>query len=655
MNKFMVYTAIALTLACGAPLGAAPQAPEPAAVAQPAQVQNFKPDANMDRSQIPDIYKWNLTPLFSDSAQFEQALRDSQAGVGKLQTFKGKLQDPQALVDCLELYFQTRLLTNKATLYSNLRLTTALRDPQVQDMDARAQKAMRNFMAQTAFIRDEVMKLDGAALDQATVKFPRLKDYRPWINEARRRANHILSAEEERILSLAGDNQFAEIDLNELPSDFEKAFQALSAEIKLPTITDEEGKTVQLTFSNYAKYRGSSDRRVRQETVSKFFGALNDYRQTFASLLAGQVHLSSLLAKARGYDSALVAYLDRDNIPQSVYTNIVDTVRQNTAPLHRYVSLRKKMMGLDEVHLYDLYPPLVPAVEKDITYAQACEIVPQALAPLGEKYVQKLQEGLKLENGWVDVYPHKDKDSGASCASIFGCHPFVKMNFLDSFDDMSTLAHEFGHAMHSDLSFSTQPYTTAGYVPFVAEVASTCNEKFLSDYLVAHAQNDEEKLYLLNQMVDSIRSTIYRQALFADFELRVHQAGEAGQTLSADFLNETYLDLIRQYYGPDFTIDETDGIEWAYIPHLYYKFYVFSYTAGMSSGIAIAEKVQKEGAPARDAYLQMLSSGSSKPPVELLKMAGVDLTKPQAIQAATNLMDELLDQMEEIIAKRSAQ
>lgn len=655
MNKFMVYTAIALTLACGAPLGAAPQAPEPAAVAQPAQVQNFKPDANMDRSQIPDIYKWNLTPLFSDSAQFEQALRDSQAGVEKLQTFKGKLQDPQALVDCLELYFQTRLLTNKATLYSNLCLTTALRDPQVQDMDARAQKAMRNFMAQTAFIRDEVMKLDGAALDQATVKFPRLKDYRPWINEARRRANHILSAEEERILSLAGDNQFAEIDLNELPSDFEKAFQALSAEIKLPTITDEEGKTVQLTFSNYAKYRGSSDRRVRQETVSKFFGALNDYRQTFASLLAGQVHLSSLLAKARGYDSALAAYLDRDNIPQSVYTNIVDTVRQNTAPLHRYVSLRKKMMGLDEVHLYDLYPPLVPAVEKDITYAQACEIVPQALAPLGEKYVQKLQEGLKLENGWVDVYPHKDKDSGASCASIFGCHPFVKMNFLDSFDDMSTLAHEFGHAMHSDLSFSTQPYTTAGYVPFVAEVASTCNEKFLSDYLVAHAQNDEEKLYLLNQMVDSIRSTIYRQALFADFELRVHQAGEAGQTLSADFLNETYLDLIRQYYGPDFTIDETDGIEWAYIPHLYYKFYVFSYTAGMSSGIAIAEKVQKEGAPARDAYLQMLSSGSSKPPVELLKMAGVDLTKPQAIQAATNLMDELLDQMEEIIAKRSAQ
>ena len=655
MNKFMVYTAIALTLACGAPLGAAPQAPEPAAVAQPAQVQNFKPDANMDRSQIPDIYKWNLTPLFSDSAQFEQALRDSQAGVEKLQTFKGKLQDPQALVDCLELYFQTRLLTNKATLYSNLRLTTALRDPQVQDMDARAQKAMRNFMAQTAFIRDEVMKLDGAALDQATVKFPRLKDYRPWINEARRRANHILSAEEERILSLAGDNQFAEIDLNELPSDFEKAFQALSAEIKLPTITDEEGKTVQLTFSNYAKYRGSSDRRVRQETVSKFFGALNDYRQTFASLLAGQVHLSSLLAKARGYDSALAAYLDRDNIPQSVYTNIVDTVRQNTAPLHRYVSLRKKMMGLDEVHLYDLYPPLVPAVEKDITYAQACEIVPQALAPLGEKYVQKLQEGLKLENGWVDVYPHKDKDSGASCASIFGCHPFVKMNFLDSFDDMSTLAHEFGHAMHSDLSFSTQPYTTAGYVPFVAEVASTCNEKFLSDYLVAHAQNDEEKLYLLTQMVDSIRSTIYRQALFADFELRVHQAGEAGQTLSADFLNETYLDLIRQYYGPDFTIDETDGIEWAYIPHLYYKFYVFSYTAGMSSGIAIAEKVQKEGAPARDAYLQMLSSGSSKPPVELLKMAGVDLTKPQAIQAATNLMDELLDQMEEIIAKRSAQ
>ena len=657
MNKCTFYATVALVLALGAPLMASPNTPAAPKASIPAKTQAtaskaFVPDSNMSRSQIPDKYKWDLSSLFKSEAEFEQALNDTKAGIDKIKTFQGRLSAPEALFACLKNYFETRRLANSATLYSNLRLTTDLRNAKLQDMDARAQAVMRSFMSSTAFIRDEILSIDDAVIEQACAQYPSMKEYRPWVQEARRRKAHILSPQEERILSLAGDNQFAEIDLNEMPSDFEKAFQALYSEIQLPTIKDENGKDVQLTFSNYGKYRSSDDRRVRRDTVAGLFGALNNYRDTFAAIMAGQVHFSSFLAQARGYNSALEAYLDRDNIPTDVYRNVVNSVRQNTAPLHRYIALRKKLMGLNDIHIYDLYTPMVPTVKREITYEQACATLPTALAPLGEEYVKSITEGLELKNGWTDVYPHKDKDSGASCASIYGCHPFVKLNFMNDFDDMSTVAHEFGHAMHSNLSFNNQPYSTCSYVPFVAEVASTCNEKFLSDYLIKNAKTDEEKLYLLNEMVDGIRTTIYRQALFADFELRIHEASENGQTLTADFLNKTYASLIREYYGPEFTIDENDGIEWAYIPHLYYKFYVFSYAAGMSSGIAIAERVQKEGEPARQAYLEMLSSGCSKPPVELLKIAGVDLTKPDSLRASTNLMNSLLDQMEAIMAKK---
>ena len=653
MNKFAAYASIALALALSIPAFSAPVSEKDGtpAVSQK-NIKAFKPDANMDRASVPDNYKWDLSPLYKNDSEFESSLGAVSAGIDHLKRYKGQLQDPEALFNCLQEYFEVRALANRATLYTNLRLTTDLRNPEIQAMDEQSQAAMRNFMASTAFIRDELLKLDESVIAKASQEYPKMKEYLPWINEARRRKAHILPPAQENILSMAGDNQFAEIDLNELPSDFEKTFQALYSDIKLPTITDENGKKVQLTFSNYAKYRSSKDRRVRRETVTEFFKTLNDYRNTFAATMAGQVHFSSFLAKARGYDSAIQAYLDRDNIPEQVYVNVVDTVKSNTAPLHRYIKLRKKLMGLDDIHIYDLYTPMVPTVKREISYDEARKIVAEALKPMGEEYLKTFTFGMDENNGWVDVYPHKDKDSCASCASIYGCHPFIKLNHLDSFNDMSTVAHEFGHAMHSILSFGKQPYPTAGYVPFVAEVASTCNEKFLSDYMIANAKSDEEKLYLINEMIDGIRTTIYRQALFADFEMQIHAASEKGVPLTADFLNKTYADLIREYYGPDFTVDEYDGVEWAYIPHLYYKFYVFSYAAGMSSGIAISEKVAKEGAPARDAYLEMLSGGCSKTPVELLKTAGIDITKPDAMKAAADLLDHLLDQMEEIVSKK---
>lgn len=658
MRKYVAYTAIALALAVAGPVWADEGGEMNGMLAGEQRVVaaqgEFVPDGNMDRAKISDDRKWKLNALFANEAEYDATFAKVSEDIASLESYKGHLGDPKMLAACLDTYFSTRLAANKLTLYANLELTTKQTDPKWSGKNEMALAQMADFIAKSAFVRSEILKLSDAAMAAAYSEQPSLQAYKGWIDQVRRRKAHVMSPDVERVLSLAGDNQFAEIDLNELPSGYEKAFQALYSDIKLPMITDESGNKVQLTFSNYAKYRASSDRRVRKETVDKFFGALNDYRHTFAAIMAGQVNFSVFLARSRGYDSALAAYLDKDDIDVAVYHNLVDSVRANIAPLHRYVALRKARMGLKEIHHYDLYPTMVDSVKRDIPYEEALATLPKALAVLGPNYIKELSKGLDPANGWADVYPHRDKDSGASCASVFGVHPFVKLNYFNESDDMSTVAHEYGHAMHSNLSFNNQPYATAGYTSFIAEVASTCNEKILSDYLIAHAKTDEEKLYLLNEMVDRIRSTIYRQAMFADFELEIHEAAEKGVPLTADFLNKTYTDLLRTYYGPDFTIDKNDGIEWAYIPHLYYKFYVYSYATGMSSGIAIANRVEKEGAPARDQYLKMLSSGCSETPVDLLKIAGVDITKPDAIVAAAGVMNQMLDEMESIMNKQGS-
>lgn len=654
MKKYMAYAAIALALAV-APAWSAPVASTSQNSDVSAKVQvlpQITPDSNMSRSDIPDVFKWDLRDLCKDDAEFYAGLKDVAAKRCALQSYKGKLADPQQLLACIKDYLAVDLSTGYLAMYANLRYTTDQASADMQALSEKAQAEVKALTNDSGFIRQEILGLSEEQIEKAYAQEPGLKEYEPWIREARRRASHVLSPAEERILALANDNQFATTDLNELPSGYEKAFNSLYTDLQLPVIQDENGKDVQLTFTNYSKYRSSEDRRVRRDTVSKFFGTLNNYRHTFASLMAGQVEHTVFLARSRGYGSALEAYLDRDEIDTAVYRNIVDSVKANLQPLHRYISLRKKVMGLSDIHLYDLYVPMVAGAKTEVPFSQAQEYLPQALAMLGPDYVKKISHGLDPRNGWVDVYPHKYKDSGASCISSFGKHPYVKMNYQNDSDDMSTLAHEYGHAMHSVLTCANQPQVTAGYASFVAEVASTCNEKLVSDYQLAHAKSDAERLYLLNEMVDRIRTTVYRQALFADFELQVHEACERGETITADYLNKLYADLIREYYGPEFTIDATDGIEWAYIPHLYYKFYVFSYTAGMSAGICIADRIKSEGAPARDAYLKMLSSGCSKSPVDTLKIAGVNMDTPQPLEAAAKCMDDALDQMEQILSKQ---
>ncbi|MFW5739657.1 MAG: M3 family oligoendopeptidase, partial [Myxococcota bacterium] len=390
-----------------------------------------------------------------------------------------------------------------------------------------------------------------------------------------------------------------------------------------------------------------------RQAVESLFSTLRKFEHGLAGTLSGQIRYNVFLARARGYDTALDAYLHKDDIDPAVYRNLVATVNANLSPLHRYMRLRKQIMGVEELYIYDLYTPMVESVKMEVPYDQAVEILPKALAPLGQDYLAVLKEGLDPANGWIDVYPHKDKDSGAFSASVYGVHPYVKMNYFNEVGDLSTLAHEYGHALHSHLSMKNQPYVSASYAAFNAEIASTLNEKLLSDYLVANAKTDAEKLYLLNELVETIRTTIYRQTLFAEFELAVHTAAEKGTPLTAEFFNDTYGKLVRTYYGEHFTVGENDVLEWGYIPHFYFKYYVFTYATGLSAGIALAERVQTGGPEARGAYLGMLEGGSSKPPLELLRDAGVDLTKPHAIESAAKLLDATLAQMEQLLAKRS--
>lgn len=649
--------------ACG-PAGTPPQSPmsqppiaspaAPGSVEQPAAgpAKQGIPDGNMARTAIPDRFKWNLTPLFANDQAFEAGLKQAAENRKKLETYRGKLKQPKTLQECLALYFDTRLLANKLTLYSNNRLDTDQKNTTLQGMADRALDGMNDLIGKAGFIRKEVLALDDGTLQRAYKAEPKLAGYKPYIDELRRRRSRSLGDEAERVLALTGDNLWAEIDLNELPSDHEKTFTNLLSDMPLPVVKDASGTEVQLTLSNYGKLRSDPDRRVRRDTVEALFGTLKRYEHAYASTLSGQVRLNVTFARSRGYDTARHAYMDKDDIDEKVYDNLVATVNGNLAPLHRYVRLRKQLMGVPDLHIYDMYTPMVAAVPMHFSYEDAVRILPESLAPLGPEYVSVLSTGLNVDNGWLDLYPHKDKKSGAFCSSVFGLHPFVKMNYFEEYDDLSTLTHEFGHAMHSDLAMTNQPYVTSGYSAFLAEIASTTNEKLLSDYLLEHAKTDDEKLYLLNAMVDRIRTTIYRQALFAEFEDAAHKAAERGEPLTADLLNQKYGALIKAYYGPDFTVGENDALEWAYIPHFYYKYYVYSYATGLSSGIAIADKVKREGAPARDAYLGMLKGGLSKPPLDLLRGAGVDLTRPDAIVAAARLMDDTLGQMEQIVARR---
>ena len=609
----------------------------------------YEPDANHTRSQVPDAYKWDLTPLYPSVDAWENEMTVLADEVGKLVRFRGKLTDPAAMRDCLDLYFGLHDRASHLTQYANLALDSELTDETLQSRQQRSLNLMNDLMAAAGFMRGELLAIDDKAMARAYADKNGPGEYMDYLENLRRRRSRVLGDEAERVLQLTGDNLWAEIDLNEIPSPLETTFGALLSNIRWPMVHDADGREVQLTLSNLGRFRSSSDRAVRAEAMAAFFATLRQFQHSFAATLGGQFQLDVAYARARGYDTALEAYLDKDGLDVAVHDNLIAAVNANLTPLHRYVELRRQVLGLDEIHIHDLYVPMVEAAEMDVTYSQAMDILPRAMAPLGEDYVAMLTTGLDPRNGWVDVYPSNDKGSGAFSASVYGRHPYVKMNYQDSLDDLSTLAHEFGHALHSKLAMDNQPYHNYRYVPFLAEIASTCNEALLSDYLVRTAESKDARIGILAAELESIRSTIYRQTLFSEFERVVHRYVEEGTPVTATLLDDTYRDLVSRYYGPDFTLGENDGMEWAYIPHFYYKYYVYTYATGLSCGLALAERVEESGAPAVDAYLGMLKGGCSDAPLDLLKGAGIDLTRPDAINAALSRFDRTVTELAELL------
>lgn len=620
-----------------------------AGAAPVASLPPYTPDSNHSRDQVPDVYKWNLKPLFPSVAAWEACLDSLTTGVEELAAYQGKLADPASLKKCLDLYFHLHDRTTHVQQSAALALNTDLTNEALEARHQRSLALMDKLMAASGFIRTEALALDDATMARAYAAPGGPAAYRNYLDNLRRRRSRVLGPEAERVLQLAGDNLWAEIDLNEIPSSLESVFDAVRADVPLPKVHDDQGKEVQLTLSNYGRFRLSPNREVRAEAVRGLLSTLRQYQHVLAGTLGGQFELDVLYARARHYDTALEAYLDKDDLTVAVHDNLINTVNANLKPLHRYVALRQKVLGLPDVHLYDLYVPIVKSVSSEVPFSRALQILPEALKPLGPEYGRVLAEGLDPRNGWLDLYPHQNKESGAYSANVYGRHPYVKMNYQDTSDDMSTLAHEYGHALHSYLCMKNQPYQDFRYVPFLAEVASTCNEALLSDYLKAHAKTKEEKASLLNDELDSIRQTIYRQTLFSEFERQVHGFVEQGTPITAALLDKTYRDLVQKYYGPGFTMDENDGMEWAYVPHFYYKYYVYAYATGLSSGIAIAERVKQQGKPAVDAYLGMLKGGCSRRPLDLLKGAGVDLTSPAAVEAALKRFDRTVTELAELL------
>lgn len=602
------------------------------------------------RSEIDDVYKWKKDRFFADRDAFLKALSDAEANVAKVGEC-GAFKDAATLKACLDNYFVQHTNINKLTLYSNMTVDTEP-TPEHQMDQKNAAAVMAKFMEYAKNIRTELLKLDNAKLDKFFASDPDLKKHEVYVRNIVRRSNRVLSDDAERVLTLAGDNLWAEIDLNEIHSNSEDVFDAMLSSMDLPIIKDEAGKDVQLTLSNYAKYRRSSDRNVRKAAVDGLMMTLKKYEDVFANAYIGQVKNDVLFAKARKYETALEAYLDKDNIPVELYHNLISTVGNNLAPLHRYVQLRKKTLGLDSVHLYDMYIPLTSegGADKSYTYQEAVDLITTALAPLGEDYIKRLKVELDPATGSIDLLPHDGKTSGAYSCSVYGYAPFVLMNYQDSLGDVSTLAHELGHSMHSIYAMEAQPPGSFHYTMFLAEIASTTNESIMNDYLYKNAQSDAEKINLLVEKLENIRGTIYRQTLFAEFEYLAHTAVEKGESINAEWLSKTYGDLIKKYYGAEYQMDGADDHEWAYIPHFYYKYYVYSYATGLSSALTFANLIAQSPDNAKK-YIDMLKAGASAPSVDLLKAAGVDLTTPAPIEFALKEFDRTLTELETLLAK----
>lgn len=593
------------------------------------------------RSEVNQELTWRLEDIFPSDEAWEKEFKEIQELSGKAGDFKGTLGNGAD-----ELYaafaFQDEILERmgKVYTYSHMRYDQDTTNSHYQGMDDRAKSLYTKLGSAFAYLVPEVLSIEEERIASFLEEKAELKVYAHALEEINLQRPHILTEKEESLLAQA----------SEVFSSSSNTFGMLNnADLEFPSIKDENGEVTEITHGRFIRFMESSDRAVRKEAFEKVYETYGKFRNTFASTLSGAVKKDNFSAKVRNYDSARHAALSNNNIPEQVYDNLVETVNSNLHLLQRYVKLRKKVLELDEVHMYDLYTPLVKEVKMEVGYDEAQKMILDGLKPLGEEYANVLKEG--FENRWVDVVENKGKRSGAYSSGAYGTNPYILMNWQDNVNNLFTLAHEFGHSVHSYYTRSAQPYTYGNYSIFVAEVASTCNEALLNDYLLKTIDDEKKRLYLLNHYLEGFRGTVFRQTMFAEFEHHIHKKAQEGVALTSEYLTKEYYELNKKYFGEEIVIDEEIGLEWARIPHFYYNYYVYQYATGFSAATALSHQILEEGEPAVKRYIEFLKAGSSDYPIEVLKKAGVDMTTSSPVEEACKVFEEKLNEMEALLEK----
>ncbi len=595
-------------------------------------------EKTLTREEIPLEDKWATEDLYpSDEAWYQELESFSKLGAD-LAVYAGKLADNgKTLCAFLDGMEQVEVKGSLLANYAMRKSDEDTRNSTYQAMVGKLMSVIVELDAATSFSTPEIMVISDETMDGFYASVPALERYRRYLWNLRRRKAHTLSAAEEKLLASVGEVTGA-------PSNTYAAFA--NADLTFPAAVDADGKEHPLSQATFVTLESGKDRQLRKDAYEKLYNGFGTFKNTAASLLNTQNKQLKFYADARKYGDAREASLDATNVPVAVYDNLIDAVHKNMDKMHRYVRLRKKMLGVDELHFYDVYTPLLEGVDKKIPFAEAKQTVYDALYPLGDNYRAILKEG--LENRWIDAYPTPGKRSGAYSAGA-AVHPFVLLNYTGTLDNQFTLAHEMGHALHSYLSNQHQNPLDADYVIFVAEVASTCNEALLMEYLLGKTTDKKERAYLINHFLEQFKGTLYRQTMFAEFERNIGQMVAEGQTLTADVLSAEYKRLNEEYFGSDMVVDDYIALEWARIPHFYYNYYVFQYATGYAAAIALSRRILAEGESAVKDYLGFLSGGCSKSPIDLLKGAGVDMTSPEPVEAALQLFGELLDEMEALM------
>ncbi len=592
-----------------------------------------------ERSEIPVQYTWNTDDLFVSDEAWQQAYDAVQAKIPQLAAYAGRLSESAAtLYEYIKLDEQLSDEFGPVANYAQRKYDQDTREPKYQAMAGKLSSLMVALRSATAFELPEMMKMEDETLEQFYKDEPALELYRLVFTRMRDKREHILSDAEEKILATVSEATGTASDV------FGKL---TNADLKFSDAVDSEGNAHPVSNGSYGLHMDSADRVLRKSAYESMYNGYGSVKNTLAATINGHMKQLKVNATVRKYPNTLAAALSSTRVPEEVYHNLVETVNANLDKLHRYVGLRKKLLGLDELRMYDIYPSMVPGSEKEIPYEEAKQIVYDALAPLGEDYRVVLKQG--FDSRWIDVYENVGKRSGAYSSGSSEPHPYVLLNHKDNLDSMFTLAHEMGHALHSWYSGHNQPQAYRHYVIFVAEVASTCNEALLMQYLLDKTTDKKERAYLINHYLDKFKGTLFRQTQFAEFELRMNQLCAEGQPLTADLLSREYRAINEKYYGPDMECDDLIALEWARIPHFYYNYYVYQYATGYSAAIALSRRILTEGESAVKDYLNFLSGGCSKDPIDLLKGAGVDMGSPAPVQSALDLFGELLDEMEALL------